>query len=213
MNEENAVMLAKSTAPGCRGSERCRGSGRTWGRGSGRCRGSERTGGRGSEITVGCRSILVPTHLRSLVLPKNDPLVFPSLHDILKQPLRVFLVIYVEHDQSIQLCIFAFTPFGTAWAVVSFQRLFTLGDESRREHPGGKVLLQARLLFVQFTVSRGAFLFGFHQSRHFADFFDLRRKKGIIYRLVEVFPCCRNAVTISFLFEIKHEFKGCAIIV
>ena len=129
MNEENAEVLAKSTAPGCRGSER------TW--------------GRRDEITIGCRSILAPTPLRSFVLPKNVPLV-PLVNDFRETFTRGSHVIYVEHNQSIQLCIFAFAPFGTTWAPVAFQRLLAFGYEASREHPSRKLSLQLSFLIMQF---------------------------------------------------------------
>ena len=48
-------------------------------------------------------------------------------------------------------------------------------------------------------------------GRHPADFLDLLHDEGVVYRLIEVFAGCRYAVRISFLFEVKHIFKGCAI--
>ena len=189
MNEENAEVLAKSTAPGCRGSERCRGSGRTW--------------GRGSEITIGCRSILVPSSLRPLV---------PLVNDFRETFTRGSHVIYVEHDQSVQFRIFCLSPFGTAGALVAFQRLLALGYESSREHPCWKLSLQLSFLIMQFCLH--LFVRGrLHLGGDGTDFLDVIGEEGIVYRLVEVFPCCWNAVRMSFLFVVKHRFKGCAIIV
>ena len=134
-----------------------------------------------------------------------------TLYDALEQFHRILNVVNIEHAKTIQLGIFRLAPFSMTGTGVALQRLIALGDEACRKDPCREFLLQLRFLVVQLVIGCTPLLLGLHLGRHPADFLDLLRDEGVVYRLVEVFAGCRYAVRISFLFEVKHIFKGCAI--
>ena len=122
-----------------------------------------------------------------------------------------FYMVHIHHHQTVQLGIFRLAPFSMTGTGVALQRLIALGDEACRKDPCREFLLQLRFLVVQLVIGCTPLLLGLHLGRHPADFLDLLRDEGVVYRLIEVFAGCRYAVRISFLFEVKHIFKGCAI--